>query len=180
MPNFKTPDKIYGELFRAIQRSGLWEDDKVIADLIPKRDPTLILHQYNYKKLKPGFSLKEFVNHNFSYQAAGASGFKSDTSRPVDQHIEFLWDVLMRKADAHIEGSSLIPLPYPYIVPGGRFNEIYYWDSYFTMLGLQVSGRGDIIENMVKNFSYLIHEIGFIPNGNRTYFLGRSQPPFLP
>jgi alpha,alpha-trehalase len=48
-------------------------------------------------------------------------------------------------------GGSLIPLPYPYIVPGGRFQEIYYWDSYFTMLGLSVSGRFDLIENMVDN-----------------------------
>jgi alpha,alpha-trehalase len=51
-------------------------------------------------------------------------------------------------------GGSLIPLPYPYIVPGGRFQEIYYWDSYFTMLGLSVSGRFDLIENMVDNFLF--------------------------
>ena len=47
------------------------------------------------------------------------------------------------------------------------------------MLGLQVSGRTDLIEGMVKNFAHLIHTVGFIPNGNRTYFKGRSQPPFF-
>jgi alpha,alpha-trehalase len=69
-------------------------------------------------------------------------------------------------------------LPFPYIVPGGRFREIYYWDSYFTLLGLQVSWRVDLIENMLDNFAYLIDHIGYIPNGNRSYFKGRSQPPF--
>ncbi|MEL4411540.1 trehalase family glycosidase, partial [Shewanella algae] len=62
---------------------------------------------------------------------------------------------------------------------GGRFREIYYWDSYFTMLGLLESGRIDLIEQMVKNFASLIDRFGFIPNGNRTYYLGRSQPPFF-
>ena len=55
-----------------------------------------------------------------------------------------------------MEGSSLLALPFPYIVPGGRFGEIYYWDSYFTMLGLKESGEIEMIENMIKNFDSLI------------------------
>jgi alpha,alpha-trehalase len=104
--------------------------------------------------------------------------FKSDTSRSVSEHIEMLWHVLKREADEVVEGSSLIPLPNPYLVPGGRFNEIYYWDSYFTMLGLQASRKINVIESMLDNFSWLIENVGYIPNGNRTYYLGRSQPPF--
>jgi alpha,alpha-trehalase len=84
----------------------------------------------------------------------------------------------MRNPDQETKG-TLIPLPNSYIVPGGRFGEIYYWDSYFTMLGLQAAGRTETIENMVDNFAYLIETIGFIPNGNRSYFLTRSQPPFF-
>jgi alpha,alpha-trehalase len=64
-------------------------------------------------------------------------------------------------------------------VPGGRFREVYYWDSYFTMLGLMASGEGEMIENMVKNFAWMIDIYGHIPNGNRTYYLSRSQPPFF-
>ena len=96
-------------------------------------------------------------------------------------HIRNLWPHLERKGlSASLqEGNSLIPLPNPYIVPGGRFNEIYYWDSYFTMLGLRLSDRVVDIKNMIDNFAYLIDQFGFIPNGNRTYFLGRSQPPFF-
>ena len=104
---------------------------------------------------------------------------ESGSKRPVREHIELLWDALTRAKDTEDPNSSLVALPRPYIVPGGRFQEIYYWDSYFTMLGLAASGRVELIENMVANFAYLIDRIGFIPNGNRTYFCTRSQPPLF-
>ena len=78
-----------------------------------------------------------------------------------------------------VVGSSRVPLPHPYVVPGGRFREIFYWDSYFTMLGLKESGEVDLMRGMLDNFAYLIDQFGFIPNGNRTYFLSRSQPPYF-
>src|SRR5439155_404581 len=59
------------------------------------------------------------------------------------------------------------------------FREVYYWDSYFTMLGLIESGRTDLVKSMLDNFAYLIRTVGHIPNGNRTYYLSRSQPPFF-
>ncbi|MEI8060433.1 MAG: trehalase family glycosidase, partial [Ferruginibacter sp.] len=95
----------------------------------------------------------------------------------IDTHLNDLWNELTRNPAA--SGGTLIPLPYAYIVPGGRFREVYYWDSYFTMLGLQASKKIALIENMIDNFAFLINEVGFIPNGNRTYYLGRSQPPFF-
>src|SRR5690606_33589250 len=75
--------------------------------------------------------------------------------------------------------STLIPIPKPYIIPGGRFREIYYWDSYFTMHGLLIDGEAETVENMLDNFKFLIEEIGFIPNGSRVYYITRSQPPFF-
>ncbi len=131
---------------------------------------------YDQQKNKPGFSLKQFVLENFDPPVPHSTGYTSDPSKSVETNIETLWTVLTRQPDN--EGGSHIPLPFPYIVPGGRFGEIYYWDSYFTMLGLKASGKNDLLENMVKNFSYLIDEFGYIPNGNRSYFIGRSQPPF--
>mgnify|MGYP001791967757 CR=1 FL=1 len=86
--------------------------------------------------------------------------------------------MLTRQAEAPVQGSSLISLPKSYIVPGGRFREVYYWDSYFTIEGLLKAGERGIAMNMLDNFSFLIDTIGFIPNGNRAYYLGRSQPPF--
>jgi alpha,alpha-trehalase len=100
-------------------------------------------------------------------------------SLKIDQHISSLWIHLLRSPDSGDQVSTLIPLPYSYIVPGGRFREIYYWDSYFTMLGLRIDGREDVINDMINNFSWLIAHFGHIPNGNRSYFLSRSQPPFF-
>jgi alpha,alpha-trehalase len=67
----------------------------------------------------------------------------------------------------------------PYVVPGGRFNEMYGWDSYFESLGLLADGRVDLARAMVDNFVYQIEHYGKILNANRTYYLNRSQPPFL-
>ncbi len=175
----QTHDQLYGVLFHAIQLSGIFPDSKTFVDSIPKYAPEKILKSYLTEKTKSGFDLKGFVHEHFEMPVAPASDFQADTNRPIEEHINLLWDLLTREADREIPGSSLIPLPHPYIVPGGRFGEIYYWDSYFTMLGLQVAGRVDMIQHMVDNFAYLIDKIGFIPNGNRTYFTGRSQPPFF-
>lgn len=175
----QTPEQIFGELFIDLNKSGLWPDAKVIADAIPIHEPAAILEAYANKKQQPDFDLLTFAKTHFEFPTTLDSGFESDTSKTPKAHLESLWKVLQRKADNPIEGSSLIPLKHPYIVPGGRFNEIYYWDSYFTMLGLQVSNRNDLIEGMINNFANLIDELGYIPNGNRTYFIGRSQPPFF-
>lgn len=67
----------------------------------------------------------------------------------------------------------------PYVVPGGRFNEFYGWDSYMIALGLMLSNRIDLVKGIVRNFIFCIQHYGKIPNANRTYYLGRSQPPFL-
>lgn len=75
---------------------------------------------------------------------------------------------------------GLLYLPYPYVVPGGRFNEMYGWDSYFINLGLLRDGRVEQARHMVENHLYQIEHYGQVLNANRTYFLTRSQPPFLP
>ncbi len=67
----------------------------------------------------------------------------------------------------------------PYVVPGGRFNELYCWDSYFITLGLLQDGRTDLARGMADNLLYEVRHYGNIPNANRTYYLTRSQPPFL-
>ena len=79
----------------------------------------------------------------------------------------------------HLQAQGLLYLPHPYVVPGGRFNEMYGWDSYFIILGLLESGRVDIARDMVDNFFFEIANYGGLLNANRTYYLTRSQPPFL-
>jgi alpha,alpha-trehalase len=74
---------------------------------------------------------------------------------------------------------GLLYLPNPYVVPGGRFNEMYGWDSYFMQVGLLRDGELELAKNMIDNFLYQIDHYGKILNANRTYYLTRSQPPFL-
>ena len=74
---------------------------------------------------------------------------------------------------------GLLYLPHRYVVPGGRFNEMYGWDSYFILLGELADGRLDLARGTVENFFYEIDHYGSILNANRTYYLTSSQPPFL-
>ena len=173
-----TPDRIYGDLFIEVQMQKIFPDEKTFVDCIPRRKPIDIMYDYGLQK-GPNLNLKKFVEDNFEIPQPVAANYKSDTSEDVVTHIKKLWAVLKRNPDKEVEGSSLLPLPNPYIVPGGRFREVYYWDSYFTMLGLKESGDIKTIRDMVANFAYLIDVYGHIPNANRTYFLGRSQPPFF-
>jgi alpha,alpha-trehalase len=141
------PDKIYGELFADVQMNKTLVDNKTFVDCVPKRDPKIIVAKYlklkNNKAIK--FSLKKFVGENFTEPSNPGNNFHAIKDEDIIAHINRLWDVLKRNPDKSLDGSSLLRLPYSYIVPGGRFQEIYYWDSYFTMLGLQESGRYDII-----------------------------------
>jgi alpha,alpha-trehalase len=78
-----------------------------------------------------------------------------------------------------IHPQGLLYLEHPYVVPGGRFNEMYGWDSYFVIRGLLQDGRVDLARDMVENFFFEIEHYGGVLNANRTYYLSRSQPPFL-
>ncbi len=170
------PAELYGDLFYDVQTREIFEDSKTFVDAVPQYNVSLIRQRYNMLDDTTTEAVTDFVLQHFEVPEA-SEAFKTDSSA-VQQHIYKLWEILKRPSDERISG-TLIPLPNPYIVPGGRFREIYYWDSYFTMLGLLVDDKTAIIQDMVDNFAYLINEYGFIPNGNRTYYLGRSQPPFF-
>ncbi len=163
-------------LYEAVQSSGIFPDSKYFPDCTPKTSAATILKAFDAAKTTGKLDLKSFVETHFHPPHEPKTDYES-AGKPINEHLENLWGVLTRQPEN--SDGTLLPLPKPYIVPGGRFREIYYWDSYFTMLGLQVSGRTDIIENMVENFAHLIETYGFIPNGNRSYYLGRSQPPFF-
>ncbi|MEO1246430.1 MAG: alpha,alpha-trehalase TreF [Pseudomonadota bacterium] len=173
------PDILFPELFEAVQSSRVLDDSKAFVDAIPRGSPADILRAYLGKRGEKDFDLAEFVNSNFELPAAVPPRRERAIAAPVGERIETLWNALTREADRAIAHSSLIPLPNRYVVPGGRFREVYYWDSYFTMLGLADSGHTQLVRDMVENFAYLIDEIGFVPNGNRTYYCTRSQPPYF-
>ena len=100
----------------------------------------------------------------------------------LDQTVRGWWDGDQKNAlNASPEG-TLLYLPYPYLTPGGSeaaFNEMYGWDTYFINLGLLAHGRLDFLQNHILNHAHMVETYGRVLNGNRTYYLGRSQPPLL-
>lgn len=172
------PDILLGPLFNDVQTAKLFPDQKTFADAVPNSDPLMILADYRMQKNQSGFDLRHFVQVNFTLPKDGEK-YVPPAGQSLREHIDGLWPVLTRSTTNAEKWDSLLPLPEPYVVPGGRFREIYYWDSYFTMLGLAESNHWDKVSDMVANFAYEIDSWGHIPNGNRTYYLSRSQPPFF-
>jgi len=174
-----TPDELYPQLFKEVQLKQVFPDNKTFVDCTARTDAITINNAFSALDSPDLSLLRAFTEKFFEIPPSISSDFKSDMNRTPEAHIKALWPVLKREADSATSGSTLIPLPKPYIVPGGRFREVYYWDSFFTMLGLDVSGEYEIMENILDNFAYLIETVGHIPNGNRVYYKTRSQPPFF-
>ena len=124
-----------------------------------------------------------------------ARGARNEACRAFASHVHELWKVLARlDADDYAEEeaaeaagaeevarttSSRIRLPYPAVVPGERFRETYYWDTYWIVLGLLTSEMVGTALGVTNNLLYLVTTYGFVPNGARVYYLNRSQPPLL-
>lgn len=172
-----TPADRYQELFIAVQTEKVFEDSKTFVDCVPRRHPEQIMEAYRTSFFKPGFDLTAFVHEHFTEEEVPPHCFESDPDRPLAKHIDALWPILTRHPKEHPALASLMPLPHDYVVPGGRFSELYYWDSFFTMLGFHGGNHDDLLHAMADNFAYILDTIGHIPNGNRTYYLSRSQPP---
>ncbi|WP_375416740.1 alpha,alpha-trehalase TreF [uncultured Hymenobacter sp.] len=183
-----SPRRLFPGLFEAVQLGRIFPDNKTFVDAAPRQRPAVILAAWRREKSQPGFQLKAFVEQHFDVPANSTAAFESDLKAGLRAHLDTLWTVLARPAavpapdpaaDSLAAYRSLLPLPKPYIVPGGRFREMYYWDTYFTMLGLAEAGQTQLLHELTDNFAYLINRYGFVPNGTRTYYLTRSQPPFF-
>jgi alpha,alpha-trehalase len=164
-----------GPVFAALHLSGLWPDGKVISDAILRAPAEEIAAAF---AADPACDLRAFFARWFE-PVGGAEAYRADPAHDALSHLEALWPYLTRPADGE-ERSSRIALPHPYVVVGGRFQEAYYWDSYFTQAGLLATGRHALVRDMIENFAWAIRSFGHIPNGFRSYFLTRSQPPFFP
>ena len=174
-----SPEVLFKDLFSAVQTQAIYTDGKTFADAVPKDAPAKILDQYHAARPDSRQALQSFVAAHFVLPTEAMSGKSPPEKVSIVTHIDNLWYQLTRTTPGTPPYSSALPLPKPYVVPGGRFREIYYWDSYFTMLGLAESGRQDLLGDMVGDFAYLVDTYGHIPNGARTYYLSRSQPPFF-
>lgn len=172
-----TPVEIFGPLYSSVEMSGIFPDSKTFADAVPVRAPGEILADYDANFTEE--ELSEFVASNFRLPSTSDAPPLIETRAPLSDHIRSLWSVLARPPHSAAVNSSELALAHPYVVPGGRFREPYYWDSYFTMLGLVADDREDLANGLVDNFADFINRYGHIPNGARTYYVSRSQPPFF-
>jgi alpha,alpha-trehalase len=174
------PQVEFQDLFAAVATAGIFPDSKTFADAVPLEAPPVILNQYRAQRPASPEALRQFIVRHFSVPAAAAGAPPAAAAGlPLGAHIDALWAQLARDTPTVPRYASALPLPESYVVPGGRFRELYYWDSYFTMLGLAQSGRQDLVQAMIADFAWLIDHYGHVPNGTRTYYLGRSQPPFF-
>lgn len=174
----KSPEEVFGELFHEVQAQRVYGDGKTFVDLVPKKRAREIMREYYLAKEDPNFSLGDFISrHFYEFAPHKEKAYIMSPNRSPRQHVSELWTQLERR-NRKTRG-SLIALPHEYIVPGGRFSEMFYWDTYFIMLGLAADDRWDLVENMMKNYVFMLRKFGFIPTANRTYFLSRSQPPFF-
>ncbi len=180
-PDYPIPPSIeYGSLYRAVELASIFPDSKTFPDLIPAGTLSDILGAYNAAETSPGFDLAAFVNYYFSGPIPpGPTVNPASSGEGLLDYIASLWPVLEQSTTSVPPYSTLLPLPYPYVVPGGRFREFYYWDTYFAMLGLDQDGQHDVAVGMLKDFAFEIDQYHHIPNGNRSYYLSRSQPPFF-
>lgn len=177
-PVGKSPDESLSALFDEVQQRQVYPDGKKFADMIPRQRVRALLREYEAARTLPDFDLHVFVDKHF-YEFLPASGevYIPGEHTSTREHVRNLWPQLRRRNRK--DRGSLVALPHEYVVPGGRFSEQFYWDSYFIMLGLAADNHWSVIDGMMRNYNYMMLKFGRIPTANRTYFLSRSQPPFF-
>ena len=130
-----------------------------------------------------GHDLEEWSPPDWKDNPEFIDRIKDANLKDFASKLDELWKKLGRKisdeARQNPARSSLILVKNPFVVPGGRFREYYYWDSYWVVDGLLVCGMKDTVKGMIDNFIQLVKTYGFVPNGGRIYYTNRSQPPFL-
>lgn len=199
VPACDSPIYCQGDLLDIIQRMRLFNDSKTFVDMSLKQSPEEVLSAFNnLSKPISEAQGRKFVGDHFSGPGDEFQPWKpTDLPRmpTIMNHIKdpllrgFAWDLcrtwkdLGRKIKIDVKSNpdrySLVYLPNPFIVPGGRFREIYYWDTYWVVKGLLLCEMTDTVKGMLENFAFMIERFGFIPNGDRVYYSRRSQPPFF-
>ncbi len=167
-----------GALFEAVQLARLFPDSKTFVDAVPL---------FPTEEIQAAYDALLASGARFDLRAQLELWFELPIRNPgvpvradsATSYIERTWERLTRTATSVPAGSTMLALPHPFLVPGGRFDECFYWDSYFTALGLVKQGRTDLVQGIVDNLVHLQQTVGLIPNGSRTYLATRSQPPVL-
>lgn len=201
-PTCERPVYCNSELLHRVQMARLFNDSKTFVDLPMKYDENRTLADFevllnNTNRNPSTEQLIQFVDDHFSNESeledwtpsdhssnpAFLNTIKDDALRAFGKGINDIWPLLSRKVKADVfekpEQFSLVPVTHGFIIPGGRFKEIYYWDSYWIIEGLLISGMKETAKGMIENLIELLNKFGHIPNGSRWYYQQRSQPPML-
>ncbi|MAF78926.1 MAG: hypothetical protein CME60_12250 [Halobacteriovoraceae bacterium] len=208
-PEKLSPGLSSSELEEARELGGIFEDYKILSDVKPRNlsDDELVklkreaqVHakreviDENSDDFRRAY-LKFWIENRYTFEkdlipadsedAKVMWSLKLTDPRLIHEnneafdYVESYWKNLIRETPEQTTG-SIVPLPYEFVVANStRFDEMYYWDTYFGMQGLLATGRLDLSQKIVENFLYMIRNYGIIPNGNRDYYLTRSQPPFI-
>ncbi|XP_047371966.1 trehalase isoform X1 [Sciurus carolinensis] len=193
----------HGELLHQVQMAKLYPDDKQFVDMSLSTAPDQVLQRFSelaeaHNHSIPRQQLQEFVQQHFRAVGQELQPWTPGDWKESPQLLQKIADARLRvwagqlnqiwkKLGKQIkpevltqpERFSLIYSKNPFIVPGGRFVEFYYWDSYWVMEGLLLSEMAETVKGMLQNFLDLVKTYGHIPNGGRVYYLQRSQPPLL-
>ncbi|CAK9819937.1 unnamed protein product [Anthophora plagiata] len=199
------PSDVYchGELLHTIQMASIYKDSKTFVDMKMKHPPneTLLLFREFMERvdhMPTRHQIEQFVNDTFDPEGSEFEEWDpedwishphfldkilDDDLRKFAADLNRIWKMLGRKIKEdvriHEDQYSIIYVPNPVIVPGGRFREFYYWDSYWIIKGLLLSEMYVTAKGMLSNFVSIVDKIGFIPNGGRIYYTMRSHPPLL-
>ena len=188
-----------GPVLQAVQLAQIYNDSKTFVDMPMKYDPNVTLAAFNnitdpsnkqqlenYLNeyfLPAGSDLNDWVPTDFNNQPAFLDSITDKNYQSWASDINQLWLTLGREVNSSVHKNpqrhSFLPRNYPMIVPGGRFRESYYWDSWWIVRGLLVCDMNSTALNVINNLLDDVNTFGFVPNGGRIYYLDRSQPPLL-
>ncbi|XP_045521591.1 trehalase-like isoform X1 [Pieris brassicae] len=190
------------KLLHHVQMSRIFPDSKTFVDrhLLNDEETTLsafqeLLDQTNDKPTEK--QIREFVNKyfdesseleswtppDFNSNPQFLSSIRDGELRQFAKDINDIWPTLGRKVKQSVienpDQYSFLPVTHGFVIPGGRFTELYYWDTYWIIEGLLVSGMKETVKGVLENLIELVNKLGHIPNGSRCYYQQRSQPPLL-
>ncbi|GBP39852.1 Trehalase [Eumeta japonica] len=191
-----------GGLLNRVQLSRIFQDSKTFVDLhlVYSENDTLadfskllnktngnpsreMLKEFVSKYFMDGDELEHWMPSDFNPDPPLLNRIRDPNLRKFAKDVVSIWTRLGRRVISnvivHPESYSFLPVPNGFIVPGGRFKELYYWDSFWTVRGLLVSNMHQTARGMIENLLHLVDVLGYVPNGSRRYYLGRSQPPLL-
>ena len=186
-------------LLCSVQMSGIFSDSKTFVDKPMKQAANVVLQAFDALGSDPtveqiagwlaayfdeeGTDLVDWTPGDAGQTPALLAEIADAQLRAFAQSLVSIWPTLGRKYTPEYllkqQQSSLLAVPNGFVVPGGRFREFYYWDTYFILEGLLLSGMNHTARGMIENLLHLVQSGGFVPNGGRIYYMNRSQPPFL-